>query len=149
MRIFSSFLFIFLILISLSVLSCKTESDPPRTIHVEGVVKYQADGSPAEKVTVQLWRWEYDWDDGDDDFSKILPIDYICTIASDYTNEGGEYKIVYNLKDDEFCLENGFCNIRASTAGYIHENWPAVGVHCTKDIQIINFQLYPASSGKK
>jgi 5-hydroxyisourate hydrolase-like protein (transthyretin family) len=146
MRIINSFLFVFLIFISLSVLNCETEteseSDFPRTIHIEGVVTYQSDGSPAEKVTVQIWRWENDWDDWDDDFNEILATGYIYSIATDYTNEEGEYKIVYNLKDDEHCRGNGFCNIRAYKVGYIHENWPALGVHCTEDIQIINFQLY-------
>ncbi len=142
MRIFNSFQLALLILIILSAFSCDLESDSPRTIHIEGIVTYQSDGSPAEKVTVQMWRWENDFDDWDDDFSKILSTEYMYSIATDYTNEDGEYKIVYNLKDNEYCLGNGFCNIRASKAGYKHKNWPAVSVHCTEDIQIINFQLY-------
>ena len=126
------------------MLNCETESDSPRNIHVKGVITYQSDGSPAEKVTVQMWRWENDWDDRDDDFSKILPTGYMYTIATDYTNEEGEYKIVYNLKDDECCWGNGFCNIRAYKAGYIHENWPAVGVHCTGWEGETNIDVYPA-----
>ncbi|MCK4558661.1 MAG: hypothetical protein KAV45_02685 [Calditrichia bacterium] len=140
-------LYILLLVIVFSSWKCKSESDYPRTIHIEGIIKYQSDGSPVDSVTVQMWRWEDNWDDDwGDGLYKLKLDEYMYTITSTQTNEEGGYQIVYNLKDNEYCSENGFCFIRAWKVGYLHDGWPGLGVHCTEEVQNINFQLYHVDS---